>query len=265
MELLVSVRSGAEVAAALAGGADVIDAKEPAYGSLGPVAPEALAGILAQVPRAQPFSLALGDFVDPDAVLAAISSRSLAARSAPLYLKLGFAGVRAPARLESMIATAVAASRRHEASPLIIVVAYADAARAATASPDTIRLLAGECGAAGVLLDTQVKDGRGLLRWMDTPALRLWVERARQAGLLTAVAGGLQLHDIGLVSTANPNVVGVRGAACDGGRDGLVNALRVRDLRERLEPTSGFVQGDRAVEAMAGETREPGAISRYRE
>jgi (5-formylfuran-3-yl)methyl phosphate synthase len=262
MELLVSVRSGAEVAAALAGGADVIDAKEPAYGSLGPVAPEVLSEILALVPGEQPFSLALGDFVDPDAVLGAISSRRLAARSAPLYLKLGFAGVSAPARLEAMIATAVAASGGHPASPLVIVVAYADAARAGTASPDTIRLLAGECGAAGVLLDTQVKDGRGLLSWMDLSALRLWVESARHTGLLTAVAGSLQSDDIGLVSTANPDVVGVRGAACSGGRGGLVNAIRVRALRERLSSISGSVQGAEVpTAAIDGETRDPGAIS----
>ena len=35
MRLLVSVRSAEEVSAALAGGADIIDAKEPERGSLG--------------------------------------------------------------------------------------------------------------------------------------------------------------------------------------------------------------------------------------
>ena len=37
MHLLVSVRNAEEAAAALAGGADVIDAKDPAAGALGPV------------------------------------------------------------------------------------------------------------------------------------------------------------------------------------------------------------------------------------
>jgi uncharacterized protein (UPF0264 family) len=261
MELLVSVRSEAEVAPALAGGADILDAKEPYHGSLGPVSPQVLADIIAQVPGEQALSIALGDFVAPDEVVAAFSSRPLTPRSASLYLKLGFAGVSAPDRLETMIATAVGASHQHEASPLVVVVAYADSARAASASPDTISRIAAECGAAGVLLDTQVKDGQGLLSWMDVPALRLWVERGRDAGLLTALAGGLQLDDIGPVSAANPNVVGVRGAACDGGRDGRVNARRVQALRERLSSFSGFVQGDPPAAAIAGETRDPGAIS----
>src|SRR4051812_47948913 len=42
MELLVSVRSAKEVEAALAGGADIIDAKEPSRGSLGAVSPKVL-------------------------------------------------------------------------------------------------------------------------------------------------------------------------------------------------------------------------------
>jgi (5-formylfuran-3-yl)methyl phosphate synthase len=243
MELLVSVRSGAEVAPALTGGADIIDAKEPAHGSLGPVSAAVLTDILTQIPGEQPLSIALGDFADPDEVLAALTSRPLSSRPAPLYLKLGFAGVSAPDRLESMIATAVEASHWHQASPLIVAVAYADSARAGTVSPDTVSRVAAECGATGVLLDTQTKDGRGLLSWIDLPALDLWVERGRTAGLMIGLAGGLRLDDIGLVCGVNPDVVGVRGAACDGGRDGWVNAGRVRALRERLGPISGSVQG----------------------
>ena len=242
MELLVSVRSGAEVAAALAGGAHIIDAKEPSHGSLGPVSIEVLCDILAQVPGERALSLALGDFTAPGEVLTAISSRQLPSRSAPIYVKLGFAGVEALDRIEAIVATGVGAASRDPASPLVVVVAYADSLRAATASPDTISRIAAECGAAGVLLDTQVKDGLGLLRWMDLTALRLWVELSRAAGLLTALAGGLRLDDIDQLRAANPDVVGVRGAACDGGREGTVNANRVRALRRRLGPPSGFVQ-----------------------
>jgi len=263
MELLVSVRSGAEVPVALAGGADILDAKEPAHGSLGAVSPRVLNDILGQVSGEQALSLALGDFADPEAVLAAFAARPLAARPAPLYMKFGFAGVSTPDRLEAMIATAVDGANRHPASPLIVAVAYADYARAATATPDTISRIAAECGAGGVLLDTWVKDGQNLLSWINLTALRLWVGRARDAGLLTALAGGLQLDDIDLVRGTNPDVVGVRGAACDGGRGGSVNARRIEALRERIRVTSGFVQGTLTERAIAGETRDPGAISRW--
>ena len=182
MQLLVSVRSGAEVEPALTGGADIIDAKEPAHGSLGLVSAAVLAEILAQVPGERALSIALGDFFDSDDVLSAITSRPLPARPAPLYLKLGFAGVNACDRLETMIATAVAASEWHRASPRIVVVAYADSVRAETASPDTIRQIAAERGAAGVLLDTHMKDGRGLFGWMDRGGPRSGLSVAETPG-----------------------------------------------------------------------------------
>ena len=57
MRLLVSVRSAEEVSAALAGGADIIDAKEPARGSLGRVTPAVLSAIAARTPASVPLSV----------------------------------------------------------------------------------------------------------------------------------------------------------------------------------------------------------------
>src|SRR5687768_14023842 len=96
MQLLVSVRSAAEVGAALLGAADIIDAKEPARGSLGPVSASTLAEILARVPPECPFSVAMGDLASPEEVITAFGSLDLPVREAPTYLKLGFAGVRSP-------------------------------------------------------------------------------------------------------------------------------------------------------------------------
>ena len=45
MRLLVSVRDAVEADAAVDGGAEIVDAKEPAAGSLGAVAPAVLAAI----------------------------------------------------------------------------------------------------------------------------------------------------------------------------------------------------------------------------
>jgi uncharacterized protein (UPF0264 family) len=149
MELLVSVRSAAEVKAALSGGAHIIDAKEPSRGSLGPVSAEALTGILAQVPSGCAVSLALGDFVALDKVVSAVTSRELPSRTAPLYMKLGFAGASAADRIEPLIAGAVAASRQHPAAPGVVAVAYADSARAGTVPPETLIRIAARCGAGG--------------------------------------------------------------------------------------------------------------------
>src|SRR5690349_2021023 len=65
MRLLVSVRSAQEVEAAVEGGAEIIDAKEPMRGSLGAVDAAELARIADAVPDGMPFSMALGDLATP--------------------------------------------------------------------------------------------------------------------------------------------------------------------------------------------------------
>ena len=80
--------------------------------------------------------------------------------------------------------------------------------------------------------------------------------------MLTALAGELKLDDIGVVNAANPDVVGVRGAACDGGRGGWVNAHRSGLYGERMAPVRDpFRVPLFPADAMDGETRDPGAIS----
>jgi (5-formylfuran-3-yl)methyl phosphate synthase len=235
MQLLVSIRSAAEVGPALSGGADIIDAKEPARGSLGAVSPATLAEILARVPPRCPFSVALGDLASPEEVITAFGSLELPARTAPTYLKLGFAGVRSPEMVTRILATAVAAVAQKGSKALVVAVAYADAVRAGTLGPELISGSARRAGAAGVLLDTHTKDGTGLLRWLAPAALAGWVGSARREGLLTALAGALTLENLETVSAAGADVVGVRGAACEGGRQGRVAASRVRALRQRLD------------------------------
>jgi (5-formylfuran-3-yl)methyl phosphate synthase len=252
MELLVSVRSAAEVEAALAGGADIIDAKEPGHGPLGSVSPEVLADIVVRVPQAVSLSVALGDQAISHQLISAVASLQLPGRPAPLYLKVGFAGVRSEDRIERLIAAAVAAASDSAAAPPVVAVTYADAVRAGTAAPDTISRLASRVGAAGILLDTHTKDGVGLLSWVATEALTRWVTEARGAGLLTAVAGGLRLEDLEPVSAASPDVLGVRGAACSGGRDGRVSLMRVRALRRGLDLISGSIQGSRPLGCLTG-------------
>ena len=79
MRLLVSVRSAAEVASAVAGGADIVDAKEPDRGALGAVSGPVLRAIAARVPAALPLSVALGDPEDAGG-LAEADGRARSAR-----------------------------------------------------------------------------------------------------------------------------------------------------------------------------------------
>ncbi|HEX5962381.1 MAG TPA: (5-formylfuran-3-yl)methyl phosphate synthase, partial [Gemmatimonadales bacterium] len=52
------------------------------------------------------------------------------------------------------------------------------------------------------------------------------------------------------VAAAGPEVIGVRGAACDGGREGHVSAERVGCLRRRLD--AGGMRGFLESPALVG-------------
>jgi uncharacterized protein (UPF0264 family) len=241
MRLLVSVRAAAEVAPALAGGADIVDAKEPARGSLGAVSPEVLREIAARVPATVPLSVALGDFTAEgrarDAVGGSLAVLDGFPRRAPLYLKLGFAGERSPAAVADIIAAAIEMAETAPSRPVVVPVAYADHENAGSPEPEAVLSAAVACGARAFLLDTWLKDGRRLLSWTAIDRLRSLAGAARSAGMLFGMAGSLDLHSTELVDPF-ADVIGVRGAACRGGREGSVDSDLVRALALRLRAGS---------------------------
>jgi uncharacterized protein (UPF0264 family) len=237
MPLLVSVRSAEEVPAALAGGADIIDAKEPSRGPLGAVDPEVLWAIAARTPANVPLGVALGDAAARRQVEAVVSAARVPARGAPVYLKLGFAGV-APQRVPALLDAAVAAAAEGAERARVVAVAYADHGAAASAAPEEMLRMAKAAGAVGLLVDTWRKAGAGLLDYMPLERLSPLSAAARAAGLLFAVAGSLDRETVPLV-VGIADVIGVRGAACRGGRTGRVDAGRVRQLRALIgEPAA---------------------------
>ena len=88
------------------------------------------------------------------------------------------------------------------------------------------------------LLDTAVKDGRGLLDWLSPDALTALVDEAHALGLEVALAGALRAEDLPVVRATGADIAGVRSAACgDGRRSGPLDAARVRALRAACAAT----------------------------
>jgi uncharacterized protein (UPF0264 family) len=245
MRLLASVRSANEVEAAVSGGADIIDAKEPSRGSLGAVAPEVFARIQARVPLGLELSAALGDVASPLEVRTSIAALVVVPRPAPMYVKLGFRGVSSPQRLRAMLEVAcTAAGEIGCPCPRVIAVAYADSENAGCLDPETVGDAAAAAGAAGVLMDTWSKDRRHLFDWIGPDRLGNLVTQARHAGLLTALAGGLGPEQLPAVCRVDPDIVGFRGALCQGGRDGQVSRARVSRLKSLLEASGSVHQAE---------------------
>ena len=227
MRLLVSVANAADASAALAGGADVIDAKDPLAGALGAVSADVLREIHAAVAGRRLVTAALGDAAD-EAIDRARRPRVRRSGRGAREGRLRRDRQRRPRRGASSRA-AVRGARC--ANSGVVAVAYADADADASLAPWAIVELAAGAGATGVLLDTADKGGPGLRELVTPVALAAWVAEAHRAGLLVALAGKLTADDLAFVRDAGADIAGVRGAACDGGRTGRVSADKVRRLK----------------------------------
>ena len=227
MRLLVSVADVTDARAARDGGADIVDAKAPSRGALGAVRPPVLRSIHAAVHPHRPVSAALGDARDERDVARAART---AAAVGLAFVKIGFGGVTSVARAHALAAAAVRGARDGSPGAGVILTAYADAVRVGAIPPPAVLELATRTGAAGVLLDTALKDAGGLFAWLAPDAVGGWITRARDARLLAAVAGKLDAEGVVLARELGADVAGVRGAACVGGRSGRVSAALVRTL-----------------------------------
>ena len=230
MQLLVSVANAEETGAALAGGADIIDAKDPARGSLGPVSIETLGAIRIRVPHSVPLSVALGDATSIAEVDAAFELVTVPVS----FVKLGFAGLQDPARLADLLPHAIRRTQRLPGQPAFIPVAYADAAFAGGIESSQLPSVIQQFSLAGGLVDTAVKKGKRLFDLQRPSRLRAVAARLSAHGGFLAIAGSLGPEDLAPARETGARILGVRGAVCRGGRAGSLSEELVRDLAGRL-------------------------------
>ncbi|HEY2787097.1 MAG TPA: (5-formylfuran-3-yl)methyl phosphate synthase [Fimbriiglobus sp.] len=225
--LLVSVRSAGEATAAVKSGADLIDVKDPARGSLGMAEAEVVGGVLAAVGAKVPVSAALGEW-SPNAANEAVWHLEL-----PLtYVKWGLAGYAAhPGWGEDILDT----RRQVPARIQVVAVAYADHAKAKSIPPAEIAKFAKRYRFPAFLLDTFHKDGKTLLDHMSASEVVEIVQSLKKGGVKVAVGGSVKLEQLKHILPAGPDWVAVRGAVCVGGkRDGDLDPVRVKKWKEAL-------------------------------
>jgi uncharacterized protein (UPF0264 family) len=220
--LLVSVRSEAEAEAALAGGAGLIDVKEPAHGSLGCAGPERIASVLRVVAGRRPVSAALGELVE----------KKVSGPFSLAFAKWGLAGCGDRRDWPDELCRAA------EALPegcRPVAVAYADWRRAA--APPSAQVCDFACARAwgAFLIDTWHKDGTTLLDWLTLDELRDLRDRCGAANVSVALAGSLGVEQMRVLRPLRPDWFAVRGAACrDGRRTATIDVGQVRRLVDLL-------------------------------
>jgi hypothetical protein len=218
--LLVSVRDAAEAAAALRGGADVIDVKEPSRGPLGRADAATIAAIVRIVGGRVPVSAARGELRDRRPEVADLPAELR-------YVKWGLArlsGENWQRRLSDVRPVGVCQ---------IVSVAYADYCQADAPSPaEVAEFVVASDRWPVLLIDTFDKNGSTLLDWLSVEKITSMVRTCRDAGVQVALAGSLRTETIVRLRDVRPDWFAVRGAACDGGRGGTVAEARVRALAD---------------------------------
>ncbi len=198
--LLASVTDGEEAQIVLAGGADIIDVKDPTRGALGALPIDGIRAIVERVARRRPVSATIGD-LPSDPLLLADAIRATAATGVD-YVKVGFFTT-------EDLGDCLRAIARLTADSAVVAVLFADRSPPLEALGD----LAG-AGFAGVMLDTAEKTRGGLTAHLSPQELRRFVDQAGTLGLLCGLAGALRLEDIPALLPLAPDYLGFRGALC---------------------------------------------------
>jgi uncharacterized protein (UPF0264 family) len=213
-KLLVSVRNAEEAEAALAGGADLIDVKEPADGPLGRADNSVIQQIVDVVAGRVPVSAACGE---------------LDSKPAPLpndlsFAKFGLADWRGRNWIDALQAIRLPTGCER------VAVAYADWKDCNAPSPKEVAAAAIEHRFGAFLIDTHNKNGLTLLNSLLIESIAELTHRCQSAGIPVALAGSLGVSEILQLQGINPDWFAVRGAACDGGRGGSISETKVREL-----------------------------------
>jgi len=240
--LLASVTNVEEAHVALKAGADIIDLKDPARGALGALPLESIQSIVTTIGGRLPVSATVGD-LPPDPDMLSQSVMATAATGVDL-IKVGLFG-------EAYFASCLSTLGQHAAEGArLIAVLFADL----EPDFDIVARLA-ETGFTGIMLDTADKTSGGLRRHMAVERLMHFVQRAKQLGLLTGLAGSLCQEDIKPLLVTAVDYLGFRTALCrDRSRTAGIDPVAVAVIRSHLPRAPGAPN----IGSHAHRTKRPG-------
>ena len=228
LKLLISPTNETEAVEAIAGGADIIDVKNPKEGALGANFPWIIKRIREITPENIEVSCTLGELPNlPGAVsLAALG----AATTGVNYVKAGLYGLKTPEDAVYLIQSVVKAAKEFNSSIKVVATGYADAERVGAINPLLVPEIAHKAQADLAMLDTAIKDGKSLFAFLTIDQLRGFVDAAHNYGLKVAFAGSLKKEDLPAVQVLGADVAGLRGAACT-----LSDRVNGRITREKVQ------------------------------
>lgn len=233
-KLLISPKGIEEARAAYRGNAEIIDVKNPREGSLGANFPWIISQIRDEIPSEIPISAAIGDFpnLPGTASLAALGALEAGAN----IIKVGLKGPKKADEAVYLMKQVVKAVGRNSHPAEVVACAYGDYERAGTIDPRDLPEIGQSAGVDYVMMDTAIKDGKPLTDFFSMDELRDFVDKAHSLDLKVALAGSLEREQILRLKNLDPDVVGIRGAVCEGNdRGNKISEDLVRELTDILE------------------------------
>jgi hypothetical protein len=197
---------------AIAGGADIIDVKNPREGALGANFPWVIKRIRQLTPRNIEVSCALGDVPNlPGSVaLAALGAAMLGVD----YVKVGLYGFKTVQEAIYLLQNVNKATKQYNPRIKVAAVGYADAERIDALDPTQIPDIAFKAHVNVAMLDTAVKDGKNLFTFISAEQLKKFADYSHHLGLEVAFAGSLRKEDLPIIYSLGADIAGLRGAAC---------------------------------------------------
>jgi dihydroneopterin aldolase len=215
---LASVRDEAEAAIALSAGADIIDLKEPRRGALGALGRETTCSIVSLIDGRAPVSATIGDVpMQPETIGEAVLEKAACGVD---YVKFGLFP-------DGDARRCLAALRPLALRVPLIVVLFADR----LPDFDAVAAAAADMGASGLMLDTADKGSGSLLAHLDPLELATFVTQARSHGLTVGLAGSLRAADVPDLLPLAPDLLGFRGALCNGSRGAALDPASCAAIR----------------------------------
>ena len=232
MRLLVSPMNMEEAQAALAGGADILDVKNPKEGSLGANFPWVIRSVADLSGGRVPVSATIGDleFKPGTASLAALG----AASSGADYVKAGLLGVKTEGQAEEMLKAIVRAVKDFDPEKKVVASGYSDCLRVGSVSPMLLPAAAARAGADVVMVDTAIKDGKPTFDFMGEEDLADFIKLGHSFDLEVALAGSIGFPHLEALIRLQPDIIGVRGIVCGGDRRSAVKEDLVVKVKGKL-------------------------------
>jgi uncharacterized protein (UPF0264 family) len=235
MKLLVSAIDCGEARACIAGGADIVDVKNPKEGSLGGHSPEVIKKIRKIVPKSLILSATVGDVPNKPGLVAQ-AALGLAVSGVD-YVKIGLCDHFTVQEAIYLVRLLVQAIKPVNKNIKVAVCGYADAALKSYILPKHIPRIVKEAGAQVAMIDTLSKgDGKGLFSFLSEGELLSFSRQSRHFGLQVALAGSLNEEDVIRIRDKKLcDLIGVRTLACRGGkRSSTILAPRVKEIKKLL-------------------------------